>query len=133
MRADNGRHVFTYSLLAWDGSFLDSPVTAEAYDLNVPPLCAPGTCGTMNAFSVSAANVFIDTVKPAEDGSGDLVLRLYEAKNADTDCVLRVNLPAARAWKTNLLENREEELPLEDGKIRLHFHNFEVTTVRLAR
>ena len=133
MRADHGVHEFTYSLLAWDGSFLDSPVTAEAYDLNVPPLCVPGTCGTLNAFSVSAANVFIDTVKPAEDGSGDLVLRLYEAKNADTDCALRVNLPAARAWKTDLLENREEELPLEDGEIRLHFHNFEVTTVRLAR
>ena len=133
MRADNGKHTFTYSVLPWDGSFLASPVVDEAYDLNVPAVTAEGAVDPLSVFSVSAPNVYIDTVKPAEDGSGDLILRLYEAKNADTDCSLTINLPAARAWETSLLEKDGKELPLADGKLALHFHNFEVKTLRIAR
>ena len=133
MRADNGRHVFTYSLLAWDGGFLHSPVTDEAYDLNVPPVTCAGACGPLSLFSLDVRNVYIDTVKPAEDGSGDLILRLYEAKNADTDCRLSVNIPFNKAWETDLMENRQEELMIRDGGLPLHFRNFEVKTIRLER
>ncbi len=133
MRADNGKHTFTYSLLAWDGGFLQSPVVDEAYDLNVPPVAAAGACESFSAFSVSVPNVYIDTVKPAEDGSGDLILRLYEAKNADTFCRLFLHLPCGKAWEADLLENKKKELPIRDGAADLHFHNFEVRTIRLAR
>ena len=133
MRADNGKHTFTYSLLAWDGGFLQSPVVDEAYDLNVPPVAAAGACESFSAFSVSIPNVYIDTVKPADDGSGDLILRLYEAKNADTFCRLFLHLPCGKAWEADLLENKKKELPIRDGAADLHFHNFEVRTIRLAR
>ena len=78
-------------------------------------------------------NVFIDTVKPAEDGSGDIILRLYEAKRADTSCVLSVNVPASKISACDMLENPLEELPIEDGCVKLHFHTFEVKTLRIAR
>ena len=133
MRADNGTNEFTYSLLPWDGSFLDSPVVDEAYDLNVPPVAAAGACPAFSAFSLSASNVYIDTAKPAEDGSGDLILRLYEAKNADTACRLTLHLPCRKAWVTDLLENRKEELAITDGAVSLHFHNFEVKTLRVMK
>ena len=133
MRADNGKNEFTYALLPWDGSFLNSPVVDEAYDLNVPPVAAAGACDPFSAFSLSAPNVYIDTVKPAEDGSGDLILRLYEAKNADTACQLSLNLPCTKAWATDLLENKKEELPICNGTVSLHFHNFEVKTLRISR
>ena len=131
MRADNGSHRFTYAFTAWEGDFMGSPVVREAYDLNVPMIAAPGSCEGFSAFGVDAANVFIDTVKPAEDGSGDIVLRLYEAKRADTACALTVNLPAKRAWMCDMLENRLEALPVEGGRIDLRFHTFEVKTLRL--
>ena len=133
MRADNGEHVFTYAFTAWEGSFLDSPVVAEAYDLNVPLQVASGACPAFSAFVVDAPNVFIDTVKPAEDGSGDVILRLYEAKRADTPCVLSVNVPASKISACDMLENPLEELPVEDGCVKLHFHTFEVKTLRIAR
>jgi alpha-mannosidase len=79
MRADNGPQSFTYAFTAWEGAFIDSPVVAEAYDLNVPAVVAEGTCPSFSAFQVSAPNVFIDTVKPAEDGSGDLIRELSAA------------------------------------------------------
>ena len=133
MRADNGRQEFTYSLLPWEGGFLQSPVVDEAYDLNVPPVGAAGACQAFSAFGLSAANVYIDTVKPAEDGGGDLILRLYEAKNADTDCRLSFGLPCGKVWETDLLENKKEELTVSGDSVPLHFHSFEVKTLRVTR
>ncbi len=133
MRADNGTHRFTYAFTAWEGDFMNCDVVREAYDLNVPMRVTGGACEGFSAFGVDAPNVFIDTVKPAEDGSGDIVLRLYEAKRADTACALRVSLPVRRAWACDLLEDKREELTLADGGIDLRFHTFEVKTLRLER
>ncbi len=132
MRADNGEHRFTYAFTAWEGSFYNSPVVREAYDLNVPLQTAEGSCAAFSAFAVDAENVFIDTVKPAEDGSGDLILRLYEAKRADTSCRLKINFPVRSVFCCDMLENEKEELPLDDGNtVVLHFHTFEVKTLRI--
>ncbi len=131
MSSDQGPHDFTYSFVAWDGSFLDSPVVREAYEVNVAPLLLPGRGEDFSAFSLDADNVFIDTLKPAQDGSGDLILRLYESKKADTDCRLHVNLPVASAALCDMLENAQQDLPLKEGQAELHFGTFEVKTLRL--
>lgn len=133
MRADNGVHTFTYAFTAWEGSFLDSPVVREAYDLNVPLQTAPGRCPGFSAFRVDAPNVFIDTVKPAEDGSGDIILRLYEAKKADTDCRLTLGIPAEAVTLCDMLENELEGAALQGREIALHFRTFEVKTLRIHR
>lgn len=133
MRADNGQHRFTYAFTAWEGDFMHSPVVREAYDLNVPMRVVKGQCAAFSAFGVDRDNVFIDTVKPAEDGSGDIILRLYEAKRADTACGLTLNIPAKRVWLCDMLENRETELPVVDGRVGLSFGTFEVKTVRVER
>ena len=131
MQADKGPHDFTYSFLAWDGSFMDAPVVREAYALNVPPLIRNGQASDFTAFSLDEPNVFIDTVKPAEDQSGDLILRLYEAKKADTSCVLGVNFPLASVTLCDMLENPIQPLEVEEGCVRLRFHTFEVKTLRI--
>ncbi|NLD83337.1 MAG: alpha-mannosidase, partial [Clostridiales bacterium] len=131
MRADNGQHTFTYAFTAWEGSFLSSPVVREAYDLNVPLQTAPGACMAFSAFQLDAPNVFIDTVKPAEDGSGDVILRLYEAKKADTACRLTLNIPAQAVALCDMLENAQESLAVQDGQVSLHFRAFEVKTLRI--
>lgn len=133
MRADNGVHTFTYAFTAWEGSFIDSPVVDEAYDLNVPLQVAPGACEGFSAFAVDEPNVLIDTVKPAEDESGDVVLRLYESKKADTDCTLGINIPCGKVWACDMLENKLEALEVEEGCVKLHFHTFEVRTIRIEK
>ena len=133
MRADNGVHTFTYAFTAWEGSFIDSPVVDEAYDLNVPLQVAPGTLEGFSAFFVDEPNVFIDTVKPAEDGSGDVIIRLYESKKADTDCTLGINIPCGKVWACDMLENKLEELEVEEDCVKLNFHTFEVKTLRIAK
>ena len=132
MSTDQGPHDFTYSFVAWEGSFLDSPVVRQAYELNVPPVTAAGTLEAFSAFSPDAANVFIDTLKPAQDGSGDLILRLYEAKRAETACKLALNLPVQKVFLCDMLENAAEELPVRDGQVDLRFGTFEVKTLRIV-
>ena len=133
MRADNGEQTFTYAFTAWGGSFITSPVVAEAYELNVPMQVVKGSCPAFSAFTVDEDNVFIDTVKPAEDGSGDLILRLYEAQKAETSAIVSFNLPVGRVWECDLLENPVGELPVEEDCVVLSFHTFEVKTLRLQK
>ncbi|MCD6289876.1 MAG: alpha-mannosidase, partial [Anaerolineae bacterium] len=68
MTADRGRQEFTYAFYAWNGSFAESGIVREAYELNVPVRTAPGAAGEQSLFSVDAPNVIVETVKPAGDG-----------------------------------------------------------------
>jgi len=131
MTADKGRQEFTYAFYAWNGSLADSAVVREACELNCPVLTVPGAAAERSLFTVDAPNVVIETVKLAEDGSGDVVVRLYEASRTATRCRLVTTLPAVSAAQTNMLEQIERELPCEEGKIALDFRPFEIKTVRL--
>jgi alpha-mannosidase len=134
MNADKGRQEFTYALYAWNGPFFDSGVVQEGYDLNVETVTAAGDGGQGSLFSVDAPNVLIETVKPAEDGSGDVIVRLYESMRTATRCTLSLSkgLPVSKVTQTNMLEEVEAELELHEGKLPLEFRPFEVKTVRFS-
>jgi alpha-mannosidase len=131
MSADRGRQVFTYAFYAWNGPFAGSPLVREAYELNCAVTTAPGAAEERSLFAVDAPNVVIETVKPAEDGSPDIVVRAYEAKRTATRCTLTTSLRVVGAAQTDMLENVQRELPCEGAKIDLEFRPFEVKTVRL--
>lgn len=94
-------------------------------------MVAAREAGERSLFSVDAPNVVMETVKPAEDGSGDLVLRLYESKRTATRCALTTSLPFRSAAQTNMLEETEAALSCDGGSIPLEFRPFEVKTLRL--
>jgi alpha-mannosidase len=132
MFADKGRQEFTYAFHAWEGSFYESPIVREAYDLNCPILTVDGAAGEHSLLSLDAPNVVVETVKPAEDGSGDVIVRIYECKCTATDCTLSTALPVARATQTDMLENPQERLAARGSQITLNFRPFEIKTVRLT-
>lgn len=80
-------------------------------------MVAAGEAGERSLFSVDAPNVVMETVKPAEDGSGDLVLRLYESKRTATRCALTTSLPFRSAAQTNMLEETEAGLSCDEGPV----------------
>jgi alpha-mannosidase len=131
MTADKGRQEFTYAFYAWNTSFADSAVVREAYELNCPVTTAAGAAGERSLFLVDAPNVVIETVKLAEDGSGDIVVRMYESKRTATRCTLSTALPVVGAAQTDMLENVQEELWCYGDEVALEFRAFEVKTVRL--
>jgi alpha-mannosidase len=133
MYADKGRQEFTYAFYAWNGAFYDSGLVQEGYDLNVETFTARGDGGQGSLFSVDAPNVIVETVKPAEDGSGDVVVRLYESMRTATHCTLNTSLPVSKAMQTNMLEEIEDDLSLDGGSLVLDFRPFEIKTIRFSQ
>ena len=125
MQADNRVHHFTYGFTAWEGSFADSDVVRQGYELNVKPEIYAGALETFSAAGIDQANVILDTMKPAEDGSGDVILRLYESKKAAVTAKVRCAL-GSRAYLCDMLENVRDEIPVENGEMTLAFGAFEV-------
>jgi alpha-mannosidase len=131
MKADQGAHELTYAFTFWNGPWKDSGVVQEAYELNVPVTTAKGRTQTESLLSVDAPNVVIETVKPAEDGSGDLVVRLYESARTATSCRLRFGLPVKEILLTDMLERRQGTVKPREQSVALRFRPFEIKTVRL--
>jgi alpha-mannosidase len=132
MSADKGTQTFTYAVYAWNGGFSESGVVKEAYDLNVPALVvagAPAEKSPVSLFNLDAENIVIETVKPAEDGSGKIVVRLYESLRQATSCTLQTSLAVKSAVLTNMMEEQAVELGCKDGNVKLEFRPFEIKTV----
>lgn len=131
MTADKGRQEFTYAFHCGNGPFMESGVIQQAYELNVPVTSIGGYAGTSSLMSLDAGNVIVETVKPAEDGSGDIVIRLYESAHNATRCNLSVGIPFKKAFETDMLENSGREITTKDGSMILGFRPFEIMTLRL--
>lgn len=135
MCADNRVHHFTYAFTAWEGSFAESDVVRQGYELNVKPVVAGGAVPTFSALTIDKENVILDTMKPAEDGSGDIILRLYESKKAAVLATVTLSdlLQGEKVYLCDMLENCKEEISVESGEISLNFRAFEVKTVRIKK
>jgi alpha-mannosidase len=130
--ADQGEQEFTYALCAWEGPFMQSGVVHEAYDLNTPvPICA-GTNAQASLIKLDHPGIILETVKLAEDNSGDLILRLYESSHSTTRCQLTTSLPVRSVHEADMLETRQTELLIANGIVELHFRPFEIKTLRLS-
>lgn len=130
MRADNRVHQFTYAFTAWEGAFVDSDVVRQGYELNVKPGMAEGAAPARSAVQIEKANVILDTVKPAQDQSGDRILRFYESKKAAATTKIACDF-GTKAYLCDMMENVLEEIPMENGVMELPFRAFEIKTVRI--
>jgi len=131
--ADIGEHRFAYALYPHAGSWTEANTTGVAACFNRPVMWtagAPSPVLEQPLAASSAANVVIDTVKPAEDGDGWLV-RLYEATGARCEARLTFGVDVAEACLSNTLEDRLEALNLNDGGVTLSLRGFQIATIRL--
>lgn len=104
--ADIGEHDFTYAYYVWNGAFADSDVVQKGYELNVPVTEVQGEAEETSLMTIDQNNIILESVKEAEDGSGDLIVRLYEAYHAATNACVNVNSRVSHVWLTDMLENR---------------------------
>lgn len=134
MRADNEVHHFTYAFTAWEGNFTDCDVVKQAGELNTPPILCDGVTESFGNFRTNRENIVLETVKLAEDGSGDWIVRLYESKKAAVKAAVSMPvLKGSSAFLCNMLEEEDEEIAVKNGEIILDFKAFEVKTVRIKR
>jgi alpha-mannosidase len=122
--ADRGIHRFSYAFCPFDTDDL-AKVVREGYRLNNPLLITEATEFDSIATS-SDSGVVIETIKPAEDGSGTII-RLYESLGRPTTTALRVAIPHKAAHLTDLMENSLGAADLD----QLELTPFEITTILL--
>lgn len=130
--ADQGRHVLRTSLSISD-DILDA--AREGYRLNLPLRQAAGVASAPLVLSDTPALV-VETVKLAEDRSGDLIVRLYEARGARASGRISVDAAVGSITEADLLER-----PLADGTaiagvhggaVDLRLRPFQIVTLRVA-
>jgi alpha-mannosidase len=136
--ADQGQHRFAYSLLPHEGRWNEFTV-AQSYALNDPLVVwatarnpKPKTQNSQPSsfVSVDLPNVVIETIKQAEDGQG-VIVRLYESQRQRGEFTLTTAFPLSEAWRTNLLEENQERLEIEDHQLRFSIKPYQIVTLRL--
>lgn len=134
--ADQGMHEFTYSLYPHTGDWRGAHTLRHAAELNQAScaIASPASEGRLPStgawIAFNGRQVVLDTVKPAEDGSGSIV-RLYESAGGRETVKLGWPLPHSRAYLSNALEEEEEPLQAEDGEVTLTFRPFEIKTIKI--
>lgn len=96
---DEGLNRFSYGIYLHDGEAENSDIVKEAHLFNnnvvaVPESYHKGELAQKDSFLyTNADNVLITALKRCEDGSGDLIIRLYETKGIDpTRCYIMSKL-----------------------------------------
>ncbi|WP_255950030.1 alpha-mannosidase [Streptomyces odontomachi] len=127
--ADQGRHTFSVSLRP--GGIPDA--VADGYALHLPLRTVPGAAAEP-LFEVSDRAVVVESVKLAEDRSGDLVVRLYEAHGNRSRASVRTRFSWREAVATDLLERAVDGAAVRGttpgSAVELELRPFELLTLR---
>ncbi|MDN5667071.1 MAG: glycosyl hydrolase-related protein [Renibacterium salmoninarum] len=131
--ADQGAHELTVSIRP-GASIADA--VEEGYRTNLAPRVVSGAQPVEALFSVFNAALTIEAVKLAEDGSGDVVVRLYEALGERSTGLLRANFRVSEVSVTDLLEDRVDPpagVVLGADSAELTLRPFQLVTLRFKR
>ncbi|MEM6384708.1 MAG: glycoside hydrolase family 38 C-terminal domain-containing protein [Pseudomonadota bacterium] len=127
--ADQGEHVFTYSLLPHQGAALHL-VQQEAASLN-HPVRITGGAEIDPPIRCGAANIIAETLKPADYDDG-FVVRLFENQRMTSRVFCALPDWVSQVSICNLMEDVERPLAIIDGGVWLEFGPFEILTLFCA-
>jgi alpha-mannosidase len=130
-RQDIGRHTFKYALMPHKGTFMESNVVAAGYDFNVPLVAklSSATNGWGSLFKIDKENLIIDTVKLAEDQSGAVVVRIFEAYGGRGTATILSDFFIVSACISNVLEEAGETLTVKKNELKIAFKPFQLITI----
>ena len=125
---DQGVHRFAYRLVS-DATIADA--VAAGYRLNLPLRNRNAAGPVAPLVSVEGDGVVVESVKLAEDRSGDLVVRLYEALGARTKARVTWDIKATGVSIVDLLERDIEARPDAAGGTTVELRPFQILTLRV--
>jgi alpha-mannosidase len=135
--ADQGGHLFSYSLLPHPGDWRAAETVRHAYLFNMPARAhvQPGMSGGhvrsgYSLVSTDRPGLVIETVKPAEDGDG-IIVRVYDAHNTRGPATLTFSRSIASAEETTMLEERIGDAEVEGPHLRVPIRPYGVGTYRI--
>ena len=132
--ADRGRQKIEWAVMITDGEPLLDDIEHEAARRAHPIRIIDGT-PRINpiALNVNIDGVLVSALKPADDDSGDIIVRLWETRGGRTNGTIELpgvaivsecdalEVPNGDAWRTT------------NGSIHLTFEAFQIRTLRLSK
>ena len=130
--ADRGRHELTVAIRPGAGI---ADAVQEGYRTNLAPRLVTGAKEVEPLFSVNNPALVIEAVKLAQDGSGDVVVRLYESLGQRSSGNITANFPVRDVVATDLLERTTEAAGVQPAGAgaMLTLRPFQLVTLRFAR
>ncbi|MDF3144331.1 glycoside hydrolase family 38 C-terminal domain-containing protein, partial [Streptomyces sp. T21Q-yed] len=128
---DQGVHRFQHALVPGAGI---GDAVREGWRINLPERSVSGAREVAPLVTVDREAVVITAVKLADDGSGDVVVRLHEAHGGRVRATLAADFEVADVTATDLLERPlPEALSCDGARVALRLRPFELVTLRLRR
>ncbi|MFP3714079.1 alpha-mannosidase [Puerhibacterium sp. TATVAM-FAB25] len=128
--ADQGTHTFRCELVV--GADVADAVR-HGYALNLPERVVRGDHGVEPLLTSDDDAVVVETVKLAEDGSGDVVARLYESRGGRATARVRAAFAHDDVVVTDLLERAAAPAERDGGDVVVRLTPFQVLTLRFRR
>ncbi len=131
--ADQGHQRLAYGFVV--GADIGDAVR-DGYRFNLPERTVTGSASAdvTPLVSVEDEAVVVEAVKLADDASGDVVVRLYEAHGGRSKTRLRTGFPLSGAMITDLLERElpDEPVHVDADAVHLTLRPFQILTLRLT-
>ncbi|CAH0158584.1 Mannosylglycerate hydrolase [Microbacterium oxydans] len=128
--ADQGEHTFRVSVRP-GASIADA--VREGYRLNLPTREIRGSGPVEPLLAVSSDAVVVEAVKLAEDRSGDLIVRLYEAHGGRAAATIATAFGFDGVIETDLIEREIPSTALRgvsNGDVEVELRAFQLVTLR---
>jgi alpha-mannosidase len=130
-----GEHVFRYAVLPFEGEFREAAVRSWSRRYRVDPVTVQGvlagsTRGGRSLVRQERGRATATAIKRHERRDS-LVVRLYNPFSEPIQETLRTEATISGAWLTDLLEEREAELPTRPQRVDLAIESHRIVTVEL--
>ncbi|CZR51050.1 probable alpha-mannosidase [Phialocephala subalpina] len=145
--ADMGLHRIRWAIMPHEGE-LGAQTVRAAFNFNNPlKLMSTSKESCLASFQIILKgddNLVLDTVKRGEDDVGvslgelprrhakSVIIRVYDSLGGRGRGTIGTTWPLSKIFKTNILEDDEEEIPFNDGKFEVDLGPFQVCTYRLV-
>lgn len=127
--ADQGEHSFRYSLVS--GADIEDAIR-EGYRTNLPRRVVLGAQDVVPLIATSNPNVVIESVKLAEDRSGDVVVRMYEGLGRQAKASVVASFSHGPVYSVDLMERPLESLECSGTGVLLECRPFQIHTLRFS-
>jgi len=138
--ADRGKHTIRYSLVPHSGDWKEALVYRKAYEFNFNPYIKSiklqqkkkkNEPGEKSFLKIEPDNVVLTAFKRCEEEPGHFILRIYEIWGEKSKVKIELPMKPERVFKTNLIEEPEEEIALDEEKIEIDIGAYEILTLKI--
>ncbi len=126
---DHGSHRFRHAVCLRAGDWRANDISRQAAVFNGGPLVTKGAASKVKpSWSINASHTDVLCVKQSESEAG-VVVRLVERSGLHERVTLNIPDGYTRAYKTDILESPEIELPVSNGAVEIAMAPWRIVTL----